>query len=189
MRADSLEGGEDIPKLTFNDKVYQVKSGESLLALARRHGAHVWFVCDGRGLCRTCECQVLAGKESLGPPNDDEIAAISGSRREEGYRLACQARVTGPEDVKVVSVAEQLRRQAVRLVRLERGAESVSGFSDLMVDLIGVGSEFVRSLPHVARNLVPRIIDSPPSVSGATDYLRDAERMFEKVLGNPLSKK
>jgi len=132
---------------------------------------------------------VLSGSHSLSPPNDDEIAAISGSRRADGYRLACQARVTASEDVRVISVAEQLRRQAVELVTLERGTDSVSSFSDLMGDLIGVASEFVRTLPHVARSLVPRIIDSPPSVSGASDYLRDAERMFERVLADPLSKK
>ena len=35
--------------------------GEDLLTVARRQGAVIGFLCDGRGMCTTCQCQVLAG--------------------------------------------------------------------------------------------------------------------------------
>jgi uncharacterized 2Fe-2S/4Fe-4S cluster protein (DUF4445 family) len=46
-------------------------------------------ICDGKGDCRRCKVQVLAGRVS--EPTTIEREALSFQELEEGYRLACQA--------------------------------------------------------------------------------------------------
>ena len=58
-------GEKETAKLEFNDEHIEVKQGDTLLQAARRHGSYVWFFCDGRGICQTCECRVVSGAENL----------------------------------------------------------------------------------------------------------------------------
>src|SRR5512145_673752 len=101
--------------VTINDEVVDATPGESLLDLARRHGLHIWFLCDGRGLCRTCECRIRSGGDQLSPSSTSECESLSEIRRKEGFRLACQARVESPGPVDVISTAELLRRHGAAL--------------------------------------------------------------------------
>ena len=68
-------------KVTINDETSDAAAGDNILKLARRMGAHVWFVCDGRGLCRSCECRVISGADQLSPPTKMELGSLTDSRR------------------------------------------------------------------------------------------------------------
>ncbi len=187
MSSDALQRKKEyvISKVTFNDETFETVVGENLLALARRRGLHVWFFCDGRGLCQTCQCRVLAGAENLSPPNDIEVAAISESHRRNGFRLACQTRLSRPGDVALLSLAELLRREAAEFLTFQRGAARTA--TDLLKDFAGFASDVVGSLPSIAQKAIPQLIDTPPSLGGIYDYLRDGQHVIMRVLANPLS--
>ncbi len=83
---------------------FEVRSDETLIEAAWRHG-YTWpTVCAGKGTCRTCFVLVVDGSEALGPlgPLEHEgIEALRGVAPEplELVRLACQLRVTGARAV------------------------------------------------------------------------------------------
>jgi ferredoxin len=101
-----------MPKVIINDEVYEAAEGDLLLDVARRNGAHIGFMCNGNGICTTCECRVQAGTENLSDLTPAEKAWIGPSRREQGYRLGCQAGV-GTGEVKIITRVEELRRSFV----------------------------------------------------------------------------
>jgi ferredoxin len=100
-----------MPKVTINNIEYEAAEGDLLLDVARRNGAHIGFMCNGNGICTTCECKVLDGADNLSDLTSAEKAWIGPARREHGYRLGCQAGVSG--DVAVVTRVEELRRAFV----------------------------------------------------------------------------
>jgi|GEM_PF-446230 len=106
-----------MPSVTINDVEMEAKVGERLLNVARRNAAHIGFVCDGNGVCQTCQLTVQAGAEHLSPPNEAEQTWISAGRLAEGHRLACQAVLRGPGPVVALTTVEELRRQALHALR------------------------------------------------------------------------
>ncbi len=109
-----------MPRVIINNQEYQAEEGELLLDVARRNGAHIGFVCNGNGICSTCECKVLEGSAFLSPISRAERDWLPPSRLERGHRLACQAGVetNGLEgEVSVLTRAEEFRRQYVRMFR------------------------------------------------------------------------
>jgi ferredoxin len=174
--------GASMPRITINDEAVDAEAGDNLLALARRNASHVWFVCDGRGLCRTCECQVLSGAENLSSPSKIERDSMSDSHRGRGYRLACQAQVTGTGPVSVISVAEELRRQVVALIR---GSEQTSWFGSaarLSNSLTRFALDFTLSFPSVALHAFPQILSRPPDLQEIGQYFRDTSRIVERSI-------
>jgi ferredoxin len=173
-----------MPKITINAETVDAAAGDNLLALARRNAAHIWFVCDGRGLCQTCECRVLSGAEHLSNPSKIELESMTDSRRERGCRLACQTRVNGPGSVSLISVAEELRKQAAALIEGQEGTTLIGNAGQLAGKLARVALDFTRSLPAVAINAVPQIISMPPDISGIKRYIRDSWKVTERLLRN-----
>lgn len=102
-----------MPKMTIeiNDEKVEAQIGERLLDVARRNAAHIGFACDGQGLCTTCECRVLDGADKLNKPTEAELTWLPPARMRDGYRLGCQAALRGVGEVKVLTRAEELRRQ------------------------------------------------------------------------------
>ncbi len=168
-------------KVTFNDDILNAAAGDNLLTLARKNASHIWFVCDGRGLCRTCECRVKSGAENLSEPSKIERDSITDSRRDEGYRLACQAKVVGPGPVEVISVAEEVRRKAVTLIEGKEGT-MLGNAGKLAESLTRFAVDFTRSIPTVAVNAIPKFLDKPPDIPGVRRYIRDSRRVFERIL-------
>jgi len=82
---------------------FEVQQGRSLLTGAQKAGQRWRAYCGGKALCGTC-CMVVVDGE-LGPPGDIERYFIEGWGYHPGYRLACQASVTG--DVTVISCADE----------------------------------------------------------------------------------
>lgn len=171
-----------MPKITINDEIVDAAAGDNLLQLARRRALHIWFACDGRGLCRTCECRVVAGAENLSRPSSIELEALSDSRRDGGYRLACQSRVAGNGEVRVISVAEEIRRQTTALVKVPEGGSWMSSVGELAGTLTRLALDFTRTLPNAALHALPQLISKPPDLDGVQKYLRDTGRVVERVL-------
>ncbi len=171
-----------MPKVMINDDVLEAAAGDNLLTLARRNASHIWFVCDGRGLCQTCECKVRSGLESLSPPSKIELDALSDTRRKEGYRLACQSRVVGPGPVDVLSVAEEVKRKAVTVIEGKKGSTLLDNTRELASSLGRFAFDLTRSMPAVAMHAVPQVVSKPPDIPGVRRYIRDSRRVFERVL-------
>jgi ferredoxin len=171
-----------MPKITINDEIVDAAAGDNLLALARRRALHIWFACDGRGLCRTCECRVVTGAENLSRPTAIEQEALSDSRRDGGYRLACQTRVVGDGAVRVISVAEEIRRQTTALVKVPEGGSWMASAGELAGTLTRLALDFTRTLPSAALHFLPQLVSKPPDLEGMQRYLRDTGRVVERVL-------
>jgi ferredoxin len=106
-----------MPSVIINDVEMEARLGERLLNVARRNSAHIGFVCDGNGICQTCQCRVLAGADLLSPPNEAERIWMPERRLASGHRLACQTAIRGEGEVRVITTVEELRRQTLAALR------------------------------------------------------------------------
>ncbi|MDR6884440.1 2Fe-2S ferredoxin [Bacillus sp. 3255] len=101
-----------------DNKQIGVRAGTTLLDAGRKAKVHIRTRCGGKAACLMCKVKVSDPAGSgLAPMNVNERLKL-GSGAEEGYRLACQARVTGsvevtiPEDPLKAAIRAQLARQA-----------------------------------------------------------------------------
>jgi adenylate cyclase len=62
------------------------------LETLRDNGVPHASVCGGRARCTTCRVQVTQGLDALPPPQQQELAALTRIKANEGTRLACQIR-------------------------------------------------------------------------------------------------
>jgi 2Fe-2S ferredoxin len=67
-------------------------SGMTILDLAKQHELQWLYNCS-RGTCARCRCLVTEGMDVLSPLNDKEYQRLMDDEIEEGYRLACQAKI------------------------------------------------------------------------------------------------
>jgi ferredoxin len=165
--------------LEFNGEKIAATSGETLLQAARRRGAHIWFVCDGRGVCQTCECRILEGAGFLTEPTELERAGLSEDRRRRGYRLACQARLAGTGAVRALSRAEELRRGMAELFSGRGSAAERAG--RLGADAFRAAADLLSGVPLVAPRAVFQILAFPPTPARAAAYLRDNLRVASRL--------
>ena len=102
-----------MPRVTFlpHERSIEVPAGDSLIRAAMEAGVHINASCGGDGVCAKCRIRVEAGTVDGGLSD-----RISPEDREKGYRLACQALITGDVTVRVPvesSIdASVLKRQA-----------------------------------------------------------------------------
>lgn len=136
-----------MPSVVINDVVYEAKPGERLLAVARRNGAHIGFVCDGQGICQTCNCRVLLGAAFLSPPNDAEKAWMPADRLARGHRLACQAALRGPGPVAILTGVEEFRRQLAAVLRFGDERDIVDRMEPLLENLVRANIDQLRRYP------------------------------------------
>jgi chlorosome envelope protein I len=145
-----------MPKVIINGETYEAQSGEVLLDVARRNGAHIGFVCDGLGFCATCECRVLEGVEALSPQTRDEVDWL-GPRLKRGYRLSCQTRVQGPDTVEVITRPELLRRQFEAIFAPAKGETSVDNASRFLTNLTQITVDHLTQAPAGLTGTLNRI--------------------------------
>jgi len=94
--------------------------GETLLDAAKDAGIAVNALCGGAGLCGKCRVMVLRGERNLSPPTEAERRSLSEEDISNGFRLACQATVSGKGPI-VILVPPESRAERQRL--LLRGLE------------------------------------------------------------------
>lgn len=100
-----------MPKITFEPLGRSVDAapGTGLLDAAARAGVRVESECGGKGTCGSCLCLVQAGKVQ-----GDSSAFLAPEVVEEGYVLACRAKV-GEEDA-AVQVSDRFTCEAGQFV-------------------------------------------------------------------------
>ncbi len=76
------------------------ESEETLLEVARKSSYPLIHECGGFARCSTCRIRVLKGAENLTPRTPEEQSMANRRGWEPNIRLACQARVLGPVEVK-----------------------------------------------------------------------------------------
>jgi len=100
-------------------RTVHVLPGTRLLEAAAEAGAVLEQPCGGRGQCG--KCRVVAGG-GLGPPTSSEQEALSPDELAAGWRLGCQAEITGPATVEVPATSRLAARPQI-LVDGERPAQ------------------------------------------------------------------
>ena len=176
-----------MPQLTFNGERIEARPGETLLSAARRHGAHVWFLCDGRGICQTCLCRVMEGRDQMAPASDLERAGLGGSRIRRGYRLGCQARIAGSGAVTVESRAEELLRSGRRLAaarEVRSGIERLIAFNQVA---LGAVFDFARGVAGASPHLVPQLLRHPPTPRRVVAWTGDGWRLARRLMRDVLA--
>jgi ferredoxin len=168
-------------KLEFNDERIEAREGETLLQAARRHGSYVWFLCDGRGICQTCECRVISGDENLSEVSELERAGLGEKRRRKGYRLGCQARLVGSGPVSVVSRADELRRRAREVLLGSKGRSLWERLQDLNGDSVSATVDLLTGVPSVFPHAISQLIQYPPTPGRVVDYVRDTMRLAGRL--------
>ncbi len=79
----------------------EARAKESLLKIAQQVGITIRSECGGKGTCGKCRLQV-SPKQSVTPPTSVEKEHLTVKEMKMGYRLACQALVTGDLDVQLM---------------------------------------------------------------------------------------
>ena len=88
---------------------FEVAEGETIM-VAAIHSGFTWpTICGGKGTCKTCVFLTLEGEENLAemePWEREGLESIAESLPNggEGYRLACQAQVTGDVKLRKIGV-------------------------------------------------------------------------------------
>ncbi|NEW06089.1 2Fe-2S iron-sulfur cluster binding domain-containing protein [Paenibacillus sp. SYP-B3998] len=98
-----------------DDKRVQVRPGTTLLEAGRKARVNIRTRCGAKAACLMCKV-IVKDSSGLAPMNQNERLKL-GSQVDEGYRLACQARVAGcvdvilPEDPLKAVIRAQLAKQ------------------------------------------------------------------------------
>lgn len=83
-----------------------IASGTYLWDAAKRLGVAMPSYCESRADCDGCAFIIKEGASSLSPVTETERAKLGEERLKEGARLACQAKLVGPDDV-IVEVPQE----------------------------------------------------------------------------------
>lgn len=87
----------------INDHEVQVDEGCSLLAASMKAGIRHMHLCGGRGVCGTCLVRVVDGADQLSKMETFERVSLrSHLAFSDDVRLACQAKLLGPVQVKTL---------------------------------------------------------------------------------------
>ncbi|MDZ4676423.1 MAG: 2Fe-2S iron-sulfur cluster-binding protein [Oligoflexia bacterium] len=87
---------------------FEIKEGESVLELAKKHGLFVKSICGGLPSCAECRVKVVAGEHNVMPPSFKEKSLIGSAYFIDHSRLSCQVKCMG--DI-TVDLSEQVEKQ------------------------------------------------------------------------------
>lgn len=104
-------------RVTFlpDGRSINVRAGTTLLEASRKARVQIRTRCGGKAACFMCKVFV-EDSSGLAGPNQNERLKLGGLQ-EQGYRLACQAKVTGnvtvmlPEDPLKAAIRKQMEQQ------------------------------------------------------------------------------
>ncbi len=172
-----------MPIAIINDVEMHAKVGENLLGVARRNAAHIGFVCDGNGVCQTCQCRVLSGADQLSPPSEAELAWMPARRLAAGHRLACQTVIRGHGRVRVLTNVEELRRQTLDVLRPARDVDRRDALEPLLENLVRMSADQLIRYPW---NLMAALLRVGPwrfayPVLDEQRYSDDAARVARRM--------
>ncbi|MEI6876789.1 MAG: 2Fe-2S iron-sulfur cluster-binding protein, partial [Spirochaetota bacterium] len=76
-----------------NNLLETLRSLDGLAEPSHQGGARPESPCGGKGRCGKCRVRAAG---DLSPPDDQEMALLSSAEFDEGWRLACLARIAPP---------------------------------------------------------------------------------------------
>ncbi|MBM4368694.1 MAG: (2Fe-2S)-binding protein [Deltaproteobacteria bacterium] len=88
-------------QVRFGDREVTVERGRTLLEAAREHDIDLRSYCGGNCSCGTCRVEIVGRPEGLSRRESMEEFVLGMDATRRGDRLACQAEVIGPVDVRV----------------------------------------------------------------------------------------
>lgn len=141
----------------------RVSDGTSLLAAARDNGLLVDSPCGGHGTCGSCQVRIPG--DNPPPPTDEERAALTAERLEQGFRLACRVQVRSDLTVRLLHTGE-IPRAKIAMLESERGSVEPDGaprkvlfrpVEPTLKNLLIPSAEALRSAlpPHLAGHPLP----------------------------------
>jgi ferredoxin len=173
-------------QVEINDEVVEAKLGERLVAVARRNASHIGFYCDGNGLCTMCECKILSGGDQLNDPTETETEWLSEGRLAEGYRLGCQRSMRGPGPVRVLTRAEEMRRQLDAVISPPEGTTAVENLRPLLANIAAINRQHIGRWPfnllYSIRHLGLFTVLWP--VTDLSQLIDDTVRVTRRLLGS-----
>jgi ferredoxin len=122
-------------RIIINNKAVNAEVGDNLLDLAKLQPAHIGFVCGGKGLCGTCELKVLEGASALTKPTRVENDWLAPRRLQQGYRLACQTEIKSEGTIRLLTRAEEVRREFLAIFNPPKGKNPFSSAGDFLADV------------------------------------------------------
>lgn len=94
---------ENKVRVRINNEEVEVEQGCSVLAASMKAGIRHMHLCGGRGVCSTCRVRIIDGSENLSKMEAYEKISLRGHFSfADDVRLACQAKVIGPVEVKTL---------------------------------------------------------------------------------------
>lgn len=174
-----------MPKVVINDQEYDGESGERLIDVARRNGAHVGFLCDGAGFCQTCTCRVLKGGENLSEITSIEQNWFPQEQLDNGIRLGCQATLKGAGKVEIISRAEELFRQLKEVAYPPDGTIPMENFGKFVNYAGSMVVNQIARFPGNAARAVPMMRDLPLSSERINKIMSDTGRVVRTMRGIP----
>lgn len=90
--------------------------GTYLIDATRRLGVEVTAECGRLGLCDSCACTIKSGAEFLTAPTKAEKEKLSDERRQNGERLACQAKIASEGEIVILT---QEKKEEVKVDKAE----------------------------------------------------------------------
>lgn len=174
-------------QVEINDQVNDAKLGERIVAVARRNAAHIGFYCDGNGICTMCECKILSGADQLNDPTEVEHTWLSDDRLAEGYRLGCQASLRGMGPVRVLTRAEEMRRQLDAVLAPPAGTNSIDHLGPLFKNIVAINVQHIGRWPTNLVESIGRIgfFTVMWPFTSLNQIVDDTVRMAQRLLENP----
>ena len=105
-----------IVKFPEHKRQSEVKVGRTLLDAANAAKLEISAICAGRGVCGKCRIVVLEGVDNVSTLTDLERMSLSDIDIQQGFRIACCARITNPGSVSVRIPVESLAQVQQLLV-------------------------------------------------------------------------
>jgi len=100
--AGSFQDPKGPPSVTFSGRdPHPVPPGTTLLEAALEVALSLDHFCGGNCSCGTCRVEVIQGDGFLSHPRPDEALVLGPVALDAGDRLACQAQVRGPVEVRI----------------------------------------------------------------------------------------
>lgn len=156
----------------------RIPNGTTVQEAARALGVDLEGICHGRGRCLKCRVRISSGQDHVTAPTLQESIALSLPELQDGYRLACQARVTGDVEVAVPATSvpgKHIMRKSLHesdyqidpSVRLHAITLSAPSLNDQRSDLsriaealqrehhlpaLSISYRALKDMPHVARD-------------------------------------
>lgn len=112
-----------MPKVIFkdeNNKIIDIKIGETVLRAANKGRVALNHKCGGKGSCTTCKVRIEQ-QTGVSQPNHLEQRMISEANLEQGHRLGCQVKIY--EQTAIYFLEDPLKAMIRRQLAKQRDEE------------------------------------------------------------------